>query len=88
MVVLIVPLWNWNDPAGADPAGPDPGFNRTFMELKLWFRYKHHWDTLVLIVPLWNWNTHGAEFGRPYYGVLIVPLWNWNLVWHFKEVLG
>ena len=30
------------------------GFNRTFMELKLWIMTCHELRLLVLIVPLWN----------------------------------
>ena len=32
-IVLIVPLWNWND-VGAATGLTEEGFNRTFMELK------------------------------------------------------
>ena len=34
MIVLIVPLWNWNLWIAGLLRGADQGFNRTFMELK------------------------------------------------------
>ena len=56
MIVLIVPLWNWNvllQPAGRN--GPAvlivPLWNWNDSRLQLeWFKPG------VLIVPLWNWN--------------------------------
>ena len=56
-VVLIVPLWNWND-KGGDPEE----FKQMVLIVPLWNwnetprRYHHAW-WIVLIVPLWNWNT-------------------------------
>ena len=56
-IVLIVPLWNWNEDMNEWAKAMGQGSNRTFMELKL-VNYK--WGgtmAQVLIVPLWNWNT-------------------------------
>ena len=40
------------------------GLNRTFMELKQFYRYvRGEFDT-VLIVPLWNWNSTTARWRR------------------------
>ena len=54
-VVLIVPLWNWND-AKQQYSTDHEGSNCTFMELKYRFGAVLSKETLVLIVPLWNWN--------------------------------
>ena len=53
--VLIVPLWNWNEPTDPKP-GKAQGFNRTFMELKYQNIVNKYAEDRVLIVPLWNWN--------------------------------
>ena len=59
-LVLIVPLWNWNDRVQT-LSGFFCCFNRTFMELKLTFASGTGTHPFVLIVPLWNWNpTHEA----------------------------
>ena len=78
IVVLIVPLWNWNDLTASTNA-LSTGFNRTFMELKC--------NTAV------TQNTIPFRFNRTFMelkfihvrirsrvvSVLIVPLWNWNI---------
>ena len=90
-VVLIVPLWNWNE-GWEDMGNGQEGFNRTFMELKYGLELVEIAEGVVLIVPLWNWNVDG-RFNLPSIrAVLIVPLWNWNqaernIVNWLKEVL-
>ena len=55
LLVLIVPLWNWN--AAQKQRYLDAGsFNRTFMELKYVWGNMPLSNLTVLIVPLWNWN--------------------------------
>ena len=54
-LVLIVPLWNWNEIRAAPTSGTI-GFNRTFMELKFVNGNVLGDYAGVLIVPLWNWN--------------------------------
>ena len=58
MVVLIVPLWNWNCSRGRCKCCPLCSSNRTFMELKCLPRQAIPTSAQrVLIVPLWNWNS-------------------------------
>ena len=79
-LVLIVPLWNWNDWALSLL-----GSRRRVLIVPLW-----NWnifllrvmlqDLKVLIVPLWNWNSFARVSLVNKFVVLIVPLWNWNLL--------
>ena len=66
LLVLIVPLWNWN--SFALTAFCCTGcFNRTFMELKSYSFSGIQMFLKVLIVPLWNWNlrlsSHSLRLG-------------------------
>ena len=57
MLVLIVPLWNWNKRSIAWTDTAVFSSNRTFMELKYEGAIKERgFNEKVLIVPLWNWN--------------------------------
>ena len=55
-MVLIVPLWNWNNVEDYTLEKLISS-NRTFMELKYVSKYATKDMSFVLIVPLWNWNT-------------------------------
>ena len=77
-LVLIVPLWNWNN-VGAVNEKPLLCSNRTFMELKL----------LKIMRRASQRQSSNRTFMELKYGsacldstslqyVLIVPLWNWN----------
>ena len=77
IVVLIVPLWNWNvDGSCGNKASFC--FNRTFMELK-YSSKKMAWSLQgsfnrtfmeLKYVSAFGWSSQSS--------VLIVPLWNWN----------
>ena len=55
-IVLIAPLWNWNDGYEGMAFCRWTGSNRTFMELKLHKTVAMEAVMPVLIAPLWNWN--------------------------------
>ena len=59
LLVLIVPLWNWNYEHLVS-LYEYFGFNRTFMELKYRQKVGANLFCAVLIVPLWNWNKLAA----------------------------
>ena len=61
VLVLIVPLWNWNSEL-KDWSDALKGFNCTFMELKLSRVHGQDEGLRVLIVPLWNWNAARARW--------------------------
>ena len=78
LVVLIVPLWNWNTERTDTVQSKPTSSNRTFMELKSPCPSELSRIRKVLIVPLWNWNAYLQKATLNPLKVLIVPLWNWN----------
>ena len=76
-IVLIVPLWNWNN-CWKKHLLLRLSSNRTFMELKSRLEVIRRFNKFVLIVPLWNWNLNLTIVLASWMLVLIVPLWNWN----------
>ena len=77
-IVLLVPLWNWNNTNSISVRSSWMCFTRTFMELKLGSVQQQRAAIAVLLVPLWNWNiTEPTPDNNPE-PVLLVPLWNWN----------
>ena len=77
-LVLLVPLWNWND-------------CKNLMGTELWWFYLYLYGIeiqkplcgkgtrRVLLVPLWNWNRVQLQRNWQLLTVLLVPLWNWNI---------
>ena len=55
-LVLIVPLWNWNDIKHLHPSLYSACINCTVVELKQRANTSDNRAIVVLIVPLWNWN--------------------------------
>ena len=78
MLVLIVPLWNWNCRVLYVHLKSFCCSNCTFMELKWCILIMLKLKVRVLIVPLWNWNWLRLIMLLKQVCVLIVPLWNWN----------
>ena len=77
LCVSIVPLWNWNRCQGWITPAANPGFNRTFMELK----YRRSKATVRRFA--FQSYLYGIEIvpGCLRFHVAlvsIVPLWNWN----------
>ena len=77
--LLIAPVWNWNGQNAHAPKRRRQAFNRTSLELKLFFACLVFALCVLLIAPVWNWNAVpllgfvGSRF------LLIAPVWNWNV---------
>ena len=54
--VSIAPLWNWKLGVAPSAVSAQSRFNRTFMELKVFFISLSLWAASVSIAPLWNWK--------------------------------
>ena len=60
-IVLIAPLWNWNNYLKRLQPHRFRCSNRTFMELKSRKMFDLYLEVGVLIAPLWNWNECDGE---------------------------
>ena len=85
-IVLIAPLWNWNEGWELCDGCRTPGSNRTFMELKFVWVVGNASLVAVLIAPLWNWNFRLLAYHKIANDVLIAPLWNWNSSFKEQEI--
>ena len=90
-VVLIAPLWNWNDQLMILIFPRFESSNRTFMELK--FQMSPFWIVfpIVLIAPLWNWNevaesiliSEEASSNRTFMELKFEGPFNLHILWEF-----
>jgi len=79
ILLLIVPMWNWNTAISAMLVKLLVSFNRTNVELK-WQRIHFAFTgSMLLIVPMWNWNMSASMVTDEQLELLIVPMWNWNM---------
>ena len=82
-ILLIEPMWNWNDSVCLRSSAQLTTFNRTNVELK----QRNGSDNLprrgqLLIEPMWNWNRRCQIGYRKTHRLLIEPMWNWNVNGH------
>ena len=77
ILVLIVPLWNWNVTI-SDVEATATSLNRTFMELKRELRIFNLSLAACLNRTFMELKLIGSVLDADGVMVLIVPLWNWN----------
>ena len=81
VLVLIVPLWNWNSLACSSTPHPPP-----VLIVPLWNWNKAAYTNWCRIIKCSNRTFMELKFLRIHFltvsvRVLIVPLWNWNLTY-------